>query len=114
MHNSSLALSNLPMCLHSMLKPVLALQKFPREYTDAIKQAQNSTAAALAAGLRLLEIEFPTSSLASVSGALADPGACATLLLATAKPVISWYGTQKRLKFYDVCLYVTRSKCPTH
>ena len=52
-----------------VLKPMLALQKFPREYTDAIKQAQNSTAAALAAGLRLLEIEFPTSSLASVSGA---------------------------------------------
>ena len=48
-----------------------ALQKFPHEYTDAIRQAQNSTTAALAAGLRLLEIEFPTSSLASVSGALA-------------------------------------------
>ena len=59
----------LPVCLHSRLIPMLALQKFPREYTDAIKQAQNSTAAALAAGLRLLEIEFPTSSLASVSGA---------------------------------------------
>ncbi|KAK9841778.1 hypothetical protein WJX81_002326 [Elliptochloris bilobata] len=44
------------------------LAAFPREYTDAIKQAQNSTTAALQAGLRLLEIEFPTSSLASVSG----------------------------------------------
>ena len=57
------------MCMHSVLKATLALQKFPREYTEAIRQAQNSTAAALAAGLRLLEIEFPTSSLASVSGA---------------------------------------------
>ena len=89
MHNTLLAIRNLPMCVLSMLKPMLALQKFPREYTDAIKQAQNSTAAALAAGLRLLEIEFPTSSLASVSGAFVLTQVLAPHNpLATAKPVL--------------------------
>ena len=42
---------------------------FPRDYADAISQAQKSTKAALADGKKLVEVEFPAAGLTSVSGA---------------------------------------------
>jgi len=44
------------------------LQAFPSEYDTAVRQAQLATQAALADGLQLLEIEFPTSGLMSSQG----------------------------------------------
>lgn len=41
---------------------------FPQDYNQAIKQAQDATLAALADGAELIEVEFPTASLSSVSG----------------------------------------------
>jgi hypothetical protein len=38
------------------------------DYNEAIRQAQDSVKAALADGATLLEVEFPTASLASVPG----------------------------------------------
>jgi hypothetical protein len=45
------------------------LQEFPSEYDTAIRQAQLATKAALADGLKLLEVEFPVSGLAASQGA---------------------------------------------
>ncbi|KAK9814690.1 hypothetical protein WJX72_009846 [[Myrmecia] bisecta] len=44
------------------------LQRFPEAYPQAIRQAQVAVTAALADGCKLLEVEFPTASLASVPG----------------------------------------------
>jgi len=41
---------------------------FPSNYDQAIRQAQESVKAALADGNKLLEVEFPSTSLASVQG----------------------------------------------
>lgn len=46
----------------------LLLQEFPSEYDTAIRQAQLATKAALADGLKLLEVEFPVSGLAASQG----------------------------------------------
>ncbi len=43
-------------------------QSFPSDFTEAIRQAQDATAAALADGHTLLEIDFPSAGLGSVSG----------------------------------------------
>lgn len=40
----------------------------PRSYEDAISAAQAATRAAIADGVRLLEVEFPTAGLDSVAG----------------------------------------------
>ena len=40
----------------------------PRSYEDAISAAQAATRAAVADGVRLLEVEFPTAGLDSVAG----------------------------------------------
>lgn len=50
--------------------PVLQACAFPRDYPEAISQAQAATKAALDDGNRLVEIEFPTAGLTSVSGAV--------------------------------------------
>lgn len=44
------------------------LQRFPASYDQAVRQAQEAVKAALADGLKLIEVEFPTSGLDSVSG----------------------------------------------
>ncbi|WIA14511.1 hypothetical protein OEZ85_003030 [Tetradesmus obliquus] len=44
------------------------LLEFPSEYDTAIRQAQLATKAALADGLKLLEVEFPVSGLAASQG----------------------------------------------
>ncbi|GJP47038.1 hypothetical protein CLOM_g6270 [Closterium sp. NIES-68] len=44
------------------------LAAFPRDYDEAIRQAQQATQAALTDGRSLLEVEFPTASLDSVPG----------------------------------------------
>ncbi|DBB02056.1 hypothetical protein WJX77_010807 [Trebouxia sp. C0004] len=44
------------------------LQSFPTDYSTAVRQAQNATLAAIADGHKLIEVEFPTSSLQGVSG----------------------------------------------
>lgn len=44
------------------------MQEFPSEYDTAIRQAQLATKAALADGLKLLEVEFPVSGLAASQG----------------------------------------------
>ena len=44
------------------------LVPFPDEFPTAIKQAQEATAAALADGHRLIEIDFPSAGLMSVAG----------------------------------------------
>ncbi|CAI5512770.1 unnamed protein product [Closterium sp. Naga37s-1] len=54
------------------------LAPFPRDYDEAIRQAQQATQAALADGRSLLEVEFPTTSLDSV------PGVCCAVLFAGA------------------------------
>ena len=41
---------------------------FPKDYTEAINQAQASVKAALKDGATLLEVEFPAAGLATVSG----------------------------------------------
>lgn len=46
----------------------LTLQTFPTDYPTAVRQAQNATLAAIADGHKLIEVEFPTSSLQGVSG----------------------------------------------
>ncbi len=46
----------------------LTLQSFPTDYPTAVRQAQNATLAAIADGHKLIEVEFPTSSLQGVSG----------------------------------------------
>ena len=46
----------------------LSLQSFPTDYSTAVRQAQNATLAAIADGHKLIEVEFPTSSLQGVSG----------------------------------------------
>jgi len=46
----------------------LTLQSFPTDYSTAVRQAQNATLAAIADGHKLIEVEFPTSSLQGVSG----------------------------------------------
>ena len=46
----------------------LTLQSFPADYSAAVRQAQNATLAAIADGHKLIEVEFPTSSLQGVSG----------------------------------------------
>ena len=48
--------------------PLSLVQRFPMDYNEAIRQAQDSVKAALADGATLLEVEFPTASLASVPG----------------------------------------------
>lgn len=45
-----------------------ATQPFPQDYNQAVRQAQAAVQAALADGATLLEVEFPTASLASVAG----------------------------------------------
>ena len=47
-----------------------ALQTFPSDYPTAMRQAQTATLAALEDGHKLVEVEFPTSSLQGVSGTL--------------------------------------------
>ena len=48
---------------------VSALQQpFPQDYNQAVRQAQAAVQAALADGATLLEVEFPTASIASVAG----------------------------------------------
>ena len=44
------------------------LQLFPRTYEEAIQQAQEATQRAMDDECTLMEVEFPTASLASVSG----------------------------------------------
>ena len=44
------------------------LQTFPPDYATALRQAQTATLAALEVGHKLIEVEFPTSSLQGVSG----------------------------------------------
>lgn len=44
------------------------LQQIPTSYDAAIRQCQESVKAALADGKQLLEVEFPTNGLTSVSG----------------------------------------------
>lgn len=44
------------------------LQTFPSDYPTAVRQAQAATLAALEGGHKLIEVEFPTSSLQGVSG----------------------------------------------
>ena len=44
------------------------LKLFPRSYGEAIQQAQDATECALKDKQFLLEVEFPTASLSSVSG----------------------------------------------
>ena len=44
------------------------LQTFPSDYPTAMRQAQAATLAALEDGHKLIEVEFPTSSLQGVSG----------------------------------------------
>lgn len=44
------------------------LQTFPSDYATALRQAQTATLAALEDGHKLIEVEFPTSSLQGVSG----------------------------------------------
>ncbi|KAJ9521690.1 hypothetical protein QJQ45_015380 [Haematococcus lacustris] len=41
---------------------------FPASYEQAVRQAQQSVQAAIADGCKLIEVEFPTAGLASVSG----------------------------------------------
>lgn len=41
---------------------------FPSDYNQAVRQAQAAVQAALADGEKLLEVEFPTASLAAVAG----------------------------------------------
>lgn len=48
--------------------PKTGLEAFPPDYPAAIQQMQGAVQAALADGATLLEIEFPTSGLASVAG----------------------------------------------
>eukprot|EP00892_Ulva_mutabilis_P000696 jgi/Ulvmu1/10627/UM066_0006.1 len=50
---------------HARLPPCQAL---PRTYEEAIAAAQQATRAAVADGVQLLEIEFPTAGLDSVAG----------------------------------------------
>lgn len=45
-----------------------AIVPFPEDYTEAIKQAQDSTLKAIDDGAKLIEVEFPTASLSSVAG----------------------------------------------
>lgn len=52
----------------SLSKILIFFQLFPRSYEEAIQQAQNATQQALKDELNLLEVEFPTASLSSVSG----------------------------------------------
>lgn len=54
--------------------PVHAQQTFPASYEQAVRQAQESCKAALADGKQLLEVEFPTAGLASVSGVCVSMG----------------------------------------
>lgn len=57
------------MCNHryaSMCTP--CLQTFPSNYTEAVRQAQTAAVQAIEDGHKLIEVEFPTSSLQGVSG----------------------------------------------
>ena len=53
--------------------PFRTLQTFPSDYPTAIRQAQTATLAALEDGHKLIEVEFPTSSLQGVSGTSLSP-----------------------------------------
>ena len=44
------------------------LQSFPADYSEALRQAQTATLNALKDGHKLIEVEFPPSSLEAVSG----------------------------------------------
>lgn len=44
------------------------MQPFPADYNEAVRQAQVAAQAALADGAKLVEVEFPTASLAAVAG----------------------------------------------
>lgn len=48
--------------------PPPCLQPFPADYNQAVRQAQGAVQAALADGATLIEVEFPTASLAAVAG----------------------------------------------
>lgn len=68
--------------------PSRSVQPFPSDYNAAVRQAQSAVQAALADGATLIEVEFPTASLAAVAGdaegaspGLAWPGACACMPL---------------------------------
>ncbi|KAI5084336.1 hypothetical protein GOP47_0000505 [Adiantum capillus-veneris] len=47
---------------------IVAVVNFPEDYDDVLKQAKDATKAALNDGKKLLEVEFPTAGLKSVSG----------------------------------------------
>ncbi len=53
---------------HDASKSCMVLQTFPTDYATAVRQAQSATVAALQDGHKLIEVEFPTSSLQGVSG----------------------------------------------
>lgn len=59
---------HIPQCAKNMAGQERSLVEFPRDYTDAIKQAQVATRAALEDKKQLLEVEFPVASLTSVQG----------------------------------------------
>jgi Domain of unknown function (DUF1995) len=44
------------------------LQPFPADYAQALRQAQTSVQAAIQDNAKLIEVEFPTSTLSSVQG----------------------------------------------
>ncbi|KAL4447481.1 hypothetical protein ABPG75_004700 [Micractinium tetrahymenae] len=48
--------------------PASARQDFPKDYNQAVRQAQAAAWAALEDGASLVEVEFPTASLAAVAG----------------------------------------------
>lgn len=51
-----------------MVQGTNAAVSFPEDYTKAIRQAQDATLKAIADGMKLVEVEFPTASLSSVAG----------------------------------------------
>lgn len=54
---------------HAICRPALCnVQPFPSDYNAAVRQAQAAVQAALADGATLIEVEFPTASLAAVAG----------------------------------------------
>lgn len=69
------------------------LQKFPADYNQAVRQAQAAAWAALEDGASLVEVEFPTASLASVAGDAEGEG-CGQVQCKTPVPLAPGLPTQ--------------------
>ena len=75
-HNACLARPHVPTIIspilvnseHLLKWPSCCLQTFPSDYATALRQAQTATLSALKDGHKLIEVEFPASSLEGVSG----------------------------------------------